>query len=192
MSEKIRCPWCGDDPLYVAYHDEEWGVPEYDSRKLFAMLLLEGFQAGLSWITVLRKRAHYMEVMDGLSPERIACYDEAKIGELLSDPGIIRNKLKVNGAVKNAKALLAFEKEGGDFSAFLWSFVGGQPKVNAFASMDGVPATTPDSDAMSKALKKMGFTFVGSTICYAFMQACGMVNDHLTDCFCYKPPAARG
>ena len=187
-----RCPWCTSTPLYMEYHDKEWGVPVHDDQKFFEFLILEGAQAGLSWITILNRRENYRAAFDGFDPHMVARYDEKKRLELLANPGIIRNKLKVNGAVKNAKALLAFEKEGGDFSAFLWSFVGGQPKVNAFASMDEVPATTPDSDAMSKALKKMGFTFVGSTICYAFMQACGMVNDHLTDCFCYKSPAARG
>jgi len=181
-----RCPWCGDTPIYVTYHDEEWGVPEHDSRKLFAMLLLEGFQAGLSWITVLKKRAHYMEVMDGLAPEKIALYDEAKIEALLADPGIIRNKLKVRGAVKNAKAFLELEQSQGDFSDFLWGFTGGKPLDNGFRAMAEVPASTPESDAMSKALKKQGFTFVGSTICYAFMQAVGMVNDHLVTCSRYR------
>ncbi|MCG8470623.1 MAG: DNA-3-methyladenine glycosylase I [Desulfobacterales bacterium] len=182
MAHNARCPWCGEDPLYVAYHDTEWGVPERESRKLFAMLLLEGFQAGLSWITVLKKRAHYMKVMDGLLPEKIAKYDEEKVAELLADPGIIRNKLKVRGAVKNAKAFLDFEAAGGDFSAFLWSFTRGETLQNNFSSMDEVPVSTPESDDMSKALKKMGFTFVGTTICYAFMEAVGMVNDHLTSC----------
>lgn len=181
-----RCPWCGDTPIYVAYHDDEWGVPEHDSRKLFAMLLLEGFQAGLSWITVLKKRAHYMAVMDGLAPEKIALYDEAKVEALLADPGIIRNKLKVRGAVKNAKAFLALEESPGAFSELLWGFTGGKTLDNGFRTMADVPASTPESDAMSKTLKKLGFTFVGSTICYAFMQAVGMVNDHLVTCPRYR------
>ncbi|WP_300667586.1 DNA-3-methyladenine glycosylase I [Desulfoluna sp.] len=186
MNTFEKCPWCGETPVYVAYHDEEWGVPERDSRKLFAMLLLEGFQAGLSWITVLKKREHYLEVMDGLDPEKIALYDETKIAALLTDPGIIRNKLKVRGAVKNAKALLAYEAEVGSFSDLLWSFTGGKTLDNGFVSIEEVPASTPASDAMSKDLKKRGFTFVGSTICYAFMEAVGMVNDHLVTCPRYR------
>jgi len=185
MTEQ-RCSWCGDTPIYVAYHDEEWGVPVRDSRELFAMLLLEGFQAGLSWITVLKKRAHYLEVMDGLAPEKIALYDETKIEALLADPGIIRNKLKVRGAVKNAKAYLAHEAAGHSFAEFLWSFTGGKTLDNGFRAMEEMPTSTPESDAMSKALKKLGFTFVGSTICYAFMQAVGMVNDHVVTCPRYR------
>ncbi len=186
MSDETRCPWCGDVPIYVAYHDEEWGVPQRDSRALFGMLLLEGFQAGLSWITVLKKRAHYLEVMDGLSPEAIAAYDEAKICSLLMDPGIIRNKLKVRGAVKNARAFLAYEAAGGCFSEFLWGFTGGKTLDNGFATPVEVPAHTPQSDAMAKSLKGLGFTFVGSTICYALMQSVGMVNDHLVHCPRYR------
>lgn len=185
MTEE-RCSWCGDTPIYVAYHDEEWGVPVRDSRELFAMLLLEGFQAGLSWITVLKKRAHYLEVMDGLAPEKIALYDESKIEALLADPGIIRNKLKVRGAVKNAKAYLAYEAAGHSFAEFLWSFTGGKTLDNGFRTMEEMPTSTPESDAMSKALKKLGFTFVGSTICYAFMEAVGMVNDHVVSCPRYR------
>ena len=184
--ETKRCSWCGETPIYVAYHDEEWGVPEHDSRKLFAMLLLEGFQAGLSWITVLKKRAHYEEVMDGFDPEKMALYDELKIEALLADPGIIRNKLKVRGAVKNAKAFLAYEAGVGSFAELLWSFTGGKTLDNGFRTMEEVPASTSQSDAMSKALKKLGFTFVGSTICYAFMQAVGMVNDHVVTCPRYR------
>ena len=184
--ENKRCSWCGDTPIYVAYHDEEWGVPERDSRALFGMLLLEGFQAGLSWITVLKKRAHYLEVMDGFDPEKIALYDESKIEALLADPGIIRNKLKVRGSVKNAKAYLAYQAGGNSFSELLWGFTGGETLDNGFQTMAEMPATTPASDAMSKALKKRGFTFVGSTICYAFMQAVGMVNDHVVTCPKYR------
>ena len=190
METHPRCPWCGGDPLYVAYHDNEWGVPERDSRKLFALLLLEGFQAGLSWITVLRKREHYLKVMDSLAPEKVALYGEAKIKALLSGPGIIRNRLKVNGAIKNARAFLAMEEKGGNFSSFLWDFVGGVSVQNHFSSMDEVPASTSVSDAMAKALKSSGFIFVGSTICYAFMQSCGMVNDHLIGCFRHKEVAS--
>jgi len=186
LNDEMRCPWCGDTPIYVTYHDEEWGVSERDSRKLFAMLLLEGFQAGLSWITVLKKRAHYLEVMDGLAPEKIALYDEKKIVALLADPGIIRHKLKVRGAVKNAGAFLAYEASGLSFSEFLWSFTGGKTLDNGFRTMAEMPVSTPESDAMNKALKKLGFTFVGSTICYAFMQAVGMVNDHLVSCPRYR------
>lgn len=191
VMKEQRCPWCGDTPIYVAYHDEEWGVPEHDSRKLFAMLLLEGFQAGLSWLTVLKKRAHYEQVMDGLDPEKIALYDETKIEALLADPGIIRNKLKVRGAVKNAKAFLAYEAQGGSFAELLWSFTGGKTLDNGFRAMGEVPARTPESDAMSKTLKKLGFTFVGSTICYAFMQAEGMVNDHFISCPRYRELGGR-
>lgn len=190
--DKNRCPWCGEIPIYVAYHDEEWGVPEHDSGKLFAMLLLEGFQAGLSWITVLKKRAHYEEVMDGLDPGKIALYDEAKIEALLSDPGIIRNRLKVRGAVKNAKAFLDYEAQGGSFAELLWSFTHGKTVDNGFFTMEEIPASTPQSDAMGKALKKLGFTFVGSTICYALMQAVGMVNDHLVSCPRYRQLGGEG
>ncbi|BCS96328.1 DNA-3-methyladenine glycosylase I [Desulfoluna limicola] len=186
MREEQRCSWCGDTPIYVTYHDEEWGVPVRDSRELFAMLLLEGFQAGLSWITVLKKRAHYLTVMDGLAPEKIALYDETKIEALLADPGIIRNKLKVRGSVKNAKAYLAHEAAGHSFSELLWGFTGGNTLDNGFRTMEEMPTSTPESDAMSKALKKLGFTFVGSTICYAFMQAVGMVNDHVVSCPRYR------
>lgn len=181
-----RCSWCGDDPLYQAYHDNEWGVPLFDNQKLFEFLILEGAQAGLSWITVLKKRENYRKAFDNFDPKKIAHYDQKKIDELLNNPGIIRNKLKVNSAVKNAKAYLAMMEAGEDFSEFLWSFVDGQPKVNAFKSLKDIPASTEVSDAMSKALKKRGFNFVGSTICYAFMQATGMVNDHVVDCFRYK------
>ena len=187
-SKKDRCEWCGDDPLYQAYHDEEWGVPEHDPRRLFEMLCLEGAQAGLSWITVLKKRARYREVFDGFDPVKIARYDEAKVADLLADPGIIRNRLKVRAFISNAERFLEMENspdgEPG-FSGFLWSFVDGNPIVNSWESLAEIPATTPESDALCKALRKKGFKFVGSTICYAFMQATGMVNDHVTGCFRY-------
>lgn len=183
-----RCGWCSDDELYKAYHDEEWGVPVYDDIELFEMLNLEGAQAGLSWITVLKKREHYRKVFDGFNPIKIAKYTQAKREKLLADPGIIRNKLKVNAFIVNAQLFLAMQEqaakgEGPTFGNFLWSFVGGKPIVNKPKTMADVPATTAESEAMSKALKKLGFKFTGSTICYAFMQACGMVNDHAADCF---------
>ena len=181
-----RCAWAGSDPRYVAYHDEEWGVPEHDDRKLFEMLILEGAQAGLSWSTILNKRAAYLEVFDNFDPQKVAQYDEAKIQELLANPGIVRNKLKVRSAVQNAKAFLEVQAEFGSFDAYIWQFVGGQPKVNNWKAMSEIPAETEESRAMSKALKKRGFNFVGPTICYAFMQAVGMVYDHMVDCFCYR------
>ncbi|NKF51857.1 DNA-3-methyladenine glycosylase I [Shewanella sp. WXL01] len=180
-----RCKWCGDDPVYQQYHDEVWGRPVYDSQELFAKLCLDGQQAGLSWITILKKQANYERLFANFDAKVIATYDENKVEQLLLDPGIVRNRLKVNSIIRNAKALLKFEAEGNDFSEFLWDFVGGQPKVNHFASMAELPAQTPESEAMSKALKKLGFNFVGPTICYAFMQAVGMVNDHTQDCFLY-------
>jgi DNA-3-methyladenine glycosylase I len=181
MSE--RCAWVNSDPLYLAYHDTEWGVPVRDARTLFEFLLLEGAQAGLSWITVLKKREHYRKVFDGFDPERIARYDDAKKLALLSDAGIIRNRAKVDAAVINARAWLALQEAGRDPAEWLWSFVDGRQLDQALASFSEVPATTPVSDAMSKALKAQGFKFVGSTICYAFMQAVGMVNDHPVTCF---------
>ena len=188
--DKGRCSWCLSSDLYKAYHDDEWGEPEYDDRALFEMLNLEGAQAGLSWITVLNKRAHYRKVFDQFDPAKIAKYDDAKRAALLDDPGIIRNKLKVNAFIVNAQLYLEIQAaakrgEGPTFSEYLWSFVGGKPIINNRRSMQEVPATTPESDAMSKALKKQGFKFVGSTICYAFMQACGMVNDHVKGCYKY-------
>jgi len=179
----IRCPWCGDDPLYVAYHDEEWGVPSHDDRYLFEMLILEGAQAGLSWLTVLRKRDHYRRAMDGLDPRAIARYHEQSIEALMQDAGIIRNRAKLVSTVGNARAFLELQAARGSFDAYLWDFVDGAPILNRFRSMGEVPASTPLSDALSKDLKKRGFKFVGSTICYAYMQAVGMVNDHLTSCF---------
>ena len=177
-----RCPWCGDDPLYQHYHDHEWGVPDHDERSLFECLNLEGAQAGLSWITVLRKREHYRQVFDGFDAEKVARYDEAKVAALLADPGIIRNRLKVAATIGNAQAYLTLRDEGLNLSDFLWDFVDGSPQINHFRSLKEVPATTPVAEAMSKALKKRGFKFVGPTIVYAFMQATGMVNDHLVQC----------
>ncbi len=186
-TSQCRCAWVpADDPLYIAYHDEEWGVPEYDDRRLFEMLLLEGAQAGLSWSTILRKREGYRRAFDGFDAEKIARYGPGKIASLLDDSGIVRNRLKVNAAVGNARAYLEIRDELGSFSDYLWQFVDGEPLVNAWATLGEVPASTARSDAMSKALKKRGFKFVGSTICYAFMQAVGMVNDHTTDCFRYR------
>lgn len=183
---KDRCTWCGEDPTYISYHDKEWGVPVYDDRKLFEMLILEGAQAGLSWITVLRKRPHYRKVFDRFSPTRIALYDKRKINALLKDPGIIRNRLKVEGTVKNARAYLEIKAQHESFADFLWQFVDSQPIQNQWKSHQQVPAKTVESDAMAKELKRRGFSFVGSTICYAFMQATGMVNDHTVDCYRYR------
>jgi DNA-3-methyladenine glycosylase I len=178
-----RCPWSGSDPLYVAYHDEEWGVPSHDDRHLFEMLVLEGAQAGLSWITILRKRERYRQVFHDFDARRVARYTSARIERLLRDEGIVRNRLKVEGAVRNAKAFLKVQDEFGSFDRYIWQFVGGRPLVNTRQSLKEVPATTAESDAMSRDLKKRGFTFVGTTICYAFMQATGMVDDHLVECF---------
>ncbi|OMD94874.1 DNA-3-methyladenine glycosylase I [Paenibacillus odorifer] len=186
--EITRCAWVNEDPLYIAYHDEEWGKPLYDDRKLFELLMLEGMQAGLSWYTVLKKRAHYREVFDGFDPEKIVHYDELKIAELMNDPGIIRNRLKIDSIIRNAKVYLQISAETGSFSDYLWSFVGGAPTLNHWKTRADVPASTAQSDAMSKALKKRGMKFVGSTICYAFMQASGMVDDHSLDCFCRSSP----
>ena len=182
---KIRCSWCGDDPLYQAYHDDEWGVAERDDKKLFEMLLLEGFQAGLSWITILRKREGFRKAFDGFDPEIIAGYDQTKIESLLQDEGIVRHRGKVEGAVRSAQATLDLMERPGGFSDYIWQFTDGRQLVNRFKSLSDVPAKTRESEAMSKALKKEGFKFCGPTICYAFMQATGMVNDHVTDCFRY-------
>lgn len=176
------CPWCVGFDLYREYHDNEWGKPLHDDRALFELLILEGAQAGLSWATVLKKREHYRKVFDGFRPEIIAAYDDAKVAELLADPGIIRNRAKVAATIQNAKSYLALTQTGQTFSKFLWGFVGGRPIQNAWSSLFEVPAKTAQSDAMSKALSRAGFKFVGSTICYAFMQASGMVNDHLVTC----------
>lgn len=180
---KARCPWCGDNPLYVAYHDEEWGVPVYEDQLLFAKLILDGAQAGLSWITILRKRENYWVAFDQFDPEKIARYDDAKVAELLQNPGIVRNRLKVHSAVKNARGYLAIMEKEGSFSQFLWQFVDGRPIQNNWRSMEEVPTETAVSSAMSKTLKQYGFNFVGPTIVYAFMQAVGMVNDHLVGCY---------
>ncbi len=181
-----RCEWPGSDPLYVSYHDEEWGVPLHDDRLLFEFLLLEGAQAGLSWITILKKRENYRLAFDGFDPERIARYRPARLEKLLANPGIVRNRLKVASAVTNAKAFLEAREEFGSFDRFIWGFVDGETKRNAWKSLREIPATTPESDAMAKELKRRGFKFIGSTICYAFMQATGMVNDHVVDCFRYR------
>lgn len=179
---KQRCDWCHGDALYETYHDKEWGVPLYDDQKLFEFLILEGAQAGLAWITVLRKRDGYRQAFDEFDPEKIARYDEKKIEALLQNPGIIRNRLKVKSAVQNARAYLGLREEGIRFSDFLWQFVDGVPLQNRWRSMKEIPAKTALSDTLSKALKQRGFNFVGSTICYAHMQATGMVNDHLVSC----------
>jgi DNA-3-methyladenine glycosylase I len=182
-----RCPWCEGSDLYRHYHDTEWGVPMRDDRALFELINLEGAQAGLSWSTVLNKREHYREVFDAFDPEIIARYDEKKVNALLNDPGIIRNKLKIAATIGNAKAYLALTKENQTFSDFVWQFVNHKPIQNNRVSLTEVPTKTADSDAMSKALQKIGFKFVGSTICYAFMQASGMVNDHLLECHRHEP-----
>ena len=175
---KNRCPWCGTDSLYVHYHDTDWGVPEYDSRALFEKLILDGFQAGLSWITILRKRDHFRAVFDNFDAEKIARYDARKVAALMNDPGIVRNRLKIDAAVTSAQAYLGMP----DFSAYLWGFLDGRPVQNSFRGMGDVPAQTPLAEKISKDLKKRGFRFVGPTIVYAFMQACGLVNDHLVGC----------
>lgn len=181
-----RCGWATDDPLYVRYHDLEWGVPLHDDAKLFEMLLLEGVQAGLSWLTVLKRRENYRIAYDGFDPKKIAAWDSEKIEQLLADPGIIRNRLKIEAARGNARAFLQITAEFKSFDAFIWSFVGGKPILNRWREMGQIPATSPESETMGKELKRRGFKFVGSTICYAFMQAVGMVNDHVTDCFRYE------
>nr|NNM89391.1 DNA-3-methyladenine glycosylase I [Bacilli bacterium] len=181
-----RCGWAQGDVLYEAYHDHEWGIPVHEDQKLFEMLILEGAQAGLSWITVLRKRATYREAFDQFDPAKVATYGEEKIAELLLNPGIIRNRLKVRGTVQNAKAFLRIQEEFGSFDQYLWRFVDGKPILGGYATLADVPAKTPISDAISKDLKKRGFTFVGSTIIYAYMQAVGMVNDHVATCFCFQ------
>jgi len=178
-----RCSWAGSDPLYLAYHDLEWGVPVHDDRLLFEFLILEGAQAGLSWITILRKREGYRRAFTGMEPELVARFGDADLIRLMADPGIVRNRLKLTSTMDNARAFLAVQQEFGSFDAYLWRFVDGTPLQNAWRTLGEVPATTPVSDQLSRDLKKRGFRFVGSTICYAFMQAIGMVNDHTTDCF---------
>jgi len=183
---RIRCPWAGDDPLYVDYHDTEWGVPLHDDRRLFEFLVLEGAQAGLSWLTILRKRENYRQVFDGFDPARIAEFGSEKIERLMANAGIVRNRLKVVSAVRNARAFLDIQREFGSFDAYVWRFVEGKPKINRWRSLPEVPAETTESRAFSQDLIRRGFTFVGPTICYAFMQAVGMVNDHLAACFRHR------
>lgn len=178
-----RCPWPGTDARMIHYHDTEWGVPLHDDLKLFEFMVLDGFQAGLSWSTVLKKRASFREAFDGFDPEKIVRYDKAKIQRLLQDPGIIRNRLKICGAVRNARHFLEIREQKGSFNDYIWTFTGGKTIHNHWQEESQIPATSPESDAMSKDLKRRGFTFVGSTICYAFMQAAGLVNDHLICCF---------
>ncbi|MFK7748167.1 MAG: DNA-3-methyladenine glycosylase I [Kordia sp.] len=185
FTEKRRCAWCGNDPLYVAYHDEEWGVPVYDDDKLFEFLILETFQAGLSWITILRKRENFRKAFDNFDYKKIAQYEEDKYNSLLEDAGIIRNKLKIKATISNALAFMKVQEEFGSFSKYIWEFTDGKPIQNAFTNRNDVPATTEISDKLSKDLKKRGFKFVGSTVIYAHMQATGMVNDHTTTCFRY-------
>jgi DNA-3-methyladenine glycosylase I len=182
---KTRCQWARNE-LAIAYHDAEWGRPVHDDRTLFEFLILEGAQAGLSWDTILKKRDNYRTALDGFDPSRIARYDARKFASLMADEGIVRNRLKIESTIDNAKAFLKVQKEHGSFDRYIWGFVGGEPLVNNWHSLKDVPASTVDSDAMSKDLRKRGFRFVGSTICYAFMQACGLVNDHTVDCFVRK------
>ncbi|MFA5082898.1 MAG: DNA-3-methyladenine glycosylase I [Hydrogenophilaceae bacterium] len=183
MTDTTRCAWCGSDPLYVAYHDEEWGTPQHDERALFEALILDGAQAGLSWFTILKKRDNYRRAFADFDAECIARYGEADVARLLADPGIVRNRLKIAAAIGNARATLAIREEFGGLDAYLWRFVDGRPIQNAWTELGQIPASTPLSDALSKDLRQRGFKFVGSTICYAFMQGVGLVNDHLVDCF---------
>ena len=187
-----RCQWCGDDPLMIQYHDDEWGLPVYDNRLLFAKLILDGAQAGLSWSTILKKRDNYWQAFDQFEPGLIARYNDAKVQALLQNPGIVRNRLKIQAAIKNARGFLEIMEERGSFSQYLWSFVGGKPIINAWKTMAQIPSKSPESEAMSVDLKARGFNFVGPTICYAFMQAVGMVNDHTTDCFRYNAVQTQG
>ena len=189
-SVPCRCAWARD-PLNIIYHDTEWGVPQHDDRMLFELLILEGAQAGLSWSTILKKRETYRAAFDHFDAKRIARYDDRKVAALLADPGIVRNRLKVAAAIRNARAFLAVQKEFGSFDRYVWQFTGGQPKQNAWKTRERLPAKTAESDAMSRDLRKRGFKFVGSTICYAFMQAVGMVNDHTADCFRHAPLAGK-
>jgi len=183
LNTKNRCEWCGTEPLYVEYHDNEWGVPLHDDRGLFELLTLEGAQAGLSWLTILRKREHYRNAFHGFDPQRVAGYSKKDVEQLLGNPGIVRNRRKIESTVGNARCVLAIQEEFGSFDAFLWRYVDHQPLQNARKSLTELPAKTALSDTISKDLKKQGFNFVGSTICYAFMQAVGMVNDHVVTCF---------
>jgi DNA-3-methyladenine glycosylase I len=189
---KTRCAWAGDDPLYVAYHDEQWGVPLHDDQELFEMLVLEGAQAGLSWSTVLNKRENYRRAFDGFEIARVAAYGEEDVQRLLADPGIVRNRLKIRSAIRNAQAVLEIQQAFGSLDAFLWQFVNGVPIQNAWQELKDIPAQTPLAEAMSKELKQRGLNFVGPTICYALMQSIGMVNDHLVNCFRYEEVKALG
>jgi DNA-3-methyladenine glycosylase I len=188
---KIRCSWPGTDPLMLAYHDEEWGTPLHDDRRLFEFLILEGAQAGLSWRTILNKRENYRRAFDRFDAKKIARYDARKKKQLLADAGIVRNRLKIDSTIDNARAFLDVQDEFGSFDGYIWRFVDGEPIVNRFGALKEIPARTKESDAMSKDLKKRGFRFVGSTICYAFMQATGMVNDHTVDCFRYRAASKK-
>ncbi len=186
MKKLRRCAWCGSDPLYLYYHDEEWGVPQHEDNRLFEMLILEGAQAGLSWLTILRKRENYRAAFDGFDCSKVAQYDGRKIRELLANPGIVRNPLKIRAAIRNAKAVLDIRKDFGSFNSYIWRFTEGRPKQNRFRRPEDLPAQTPASESMSKELKKRGCRFVGPTICYAFMQAVGMVNDHIVTCYRHR------
>ncbi|MBF0276718.1 MAG: DNA-3-methyladenine glycosylase I [SAR324 cluster bacterium] len=186
IEKKIRCGWCGQEPLYVNYHDMEWGVPTHDDQKLFEMLILEGQQAGLSWITVLKKREHYRMALDNFNPQKMASYDDQKRNELMQNSGIIRNRLKILSFTKNAQGFLNIQEEFGSFDSYLWEFVEGKAIQNAWQSLADIPGKTPLAEKLSVNLKKRGFSFIGPTICYAFMQSVGMVNDHLVDCFRYS------
>lgn len=186
MAEIKRCKWSTTDPLYIKYHDKEWGVPVHNDRKLFEMIILDGAQAGLSWLTILKKRENYRKAFDNFDAVKVAKYDKRKVAQLLTNEGIVRNKLKVESAITNAKAFLKVKKEFGTFDKYIWQFVDGKTKINSWKDIKQIPATSPESDKMSKDLKMRGFKFVGSTICYAFMQAAGLVNDHTIDCFRYK------
>lgn len=186
MKSKKRCHWVTDDPLYIDYHDNEWGIPCYDDQRLFEMLILEGAQAGLSWLTILKKREGYRKAFAQFEAKKIARFSEKKIETLLQNPAIVRNRLKVNAAVNNARAYLVVQKEYGSFADYIWQFIGGQPRINRWKKFENIPVNTTESENMSQDLKKRGFKFVGSTICYAYMQSVGMVNDHTTDCYRYK------
>jgi DNA-3-methyladenine glycosylase I len=186
MDKKIRCEWCGSEPLYVSYHDDEWGVPVHDDRRLFEMLILEGAQAGLSWLTILKKRAQYRRAFHGFVVERVAAYSEDDVQRLLADSGIVRNRLKIEAAIRNAQRVMEIREAFGSFDSFIWRYVDHTPRQNAWKSLAELPARNEISDRLSRDLKKRGFNFVGSTICYAFMQAVGLVNDHTVDCFRYE------
>ena len=189
---KTRCRWCNDDPVYVSYHDEEWGVPIHDDRLLFEFLILEGAQAGLSWLTILKKRENYRKAFDHFDVKRVARYGQADMDRLLHDAGIVRNRLKIEAAIKNARGVLAIQKEFGTFDAYVWGYVQGVPLQNCWKQMGDIPTKTAVSDQMSRDLKKRGFNFVGTTICYSFMQAVGLVNDHSEDCFRHRELASAG